>query len=154
MMQPVGCCQNVIIKTQKKKPCFSTSLLKSPTNYMAIVRTEHVRSTEVAFYLMFIFKERFRRFYPEFALKAAQLCLCDSVVNKLSSKSRRKLWLRWFGWGRVSGLEVRREAWGFILSLLPFVHPMFPFSTVTVGVSLMLRVKFKAVDRLGLRTSY
>lgn len=54
----------------------------------------------------------------------------------------------------MSGLEVRREAWVFILSLLPFVHPMFPFSTVAVGVSLMLRVKFKAVERLGLITSY
>lgn len=54
----------------------------------------------------------------------------------------------------MSGLEVRREAWVFILSLLPFVHPMFPFSTVAVGVSLMLRVKFKAVERPGLRTSY
>lgn len=44
-----------------------------------------------------------------------------------------------------------------IVTLLPLVHLMFPLPTqwlVAVGHKVMLRVQFKAVNRLVLRTSY
>lgn len=64
IMQPVGCCQHVIIKTQKKK-VLSPQVYYShhPITWPLLkLYMYEVAFTGVAFYLMFIFKECLRRF--------------------------------------------------------------------------------------------